>query len=34
VSSDVDKAQAFYGKLSDWKPEDMDMAGMTYEGEH
>jgi predicted enzyme related to lactoylglutathione lyase len=34
VSSDVGKAQAFYGKLSDWKLEDMDIGDMTNEGEH
>ena len=34
MSSDVGKAQAFYGKLSDWDLEDMDVGGMTYEGEH
>jgi len=26
MSSDVGKAQAFYGKLSDWELEDMDMG--------
>ena len=34
MSSDVGKAKAFYGKLSDWELEDMDMGGITYEGEH
>jgi predicted enzyme related to lactoylglutathione lyase len=34
MSTDVGKARAFYGKLSDWELEDMDMAGMTYEGEN
>jgi predicted enzyme related to lactoylglutathione lyase len=26
MSRDVGKAQAFYGKLSDWELEDMDMG--------
>ena len=30
MSTDVGKAKAFYGKLFDWKLEDMDMGGMTY----
>ena len=30
MSSDVGKAKAFYGKLFDWKLEDMDMGDMTY----
>src|ERR1700752_3755588 len=29
-TTDVDKAKAFYGKLFDWKLEDMPMPGMTY----
>ncbi|HMJ62806.1 MAG TPA: VOC family protein [Bryobacteraceae bacterium] len=30
-STDVAKSKAFYGKLFDWKLEDMDMGGgMTY----
>jgi hypothetical protein len=29
-STDVGKAKAFYGKLFDWKLEDMDMGDMTY----
>jgi hypothetical protein len=30
-STDVTKSKAFYGKLFDWKMEDMDMGGgMTY----
>ena len=30
MSTDVGKAKAFYGKLFDWKLEDVDMGGMTY----
>ena len=30
MSIDVGKAKAFYGKLFDWKLEDMPMADMTY----
>ncbi len=30
MSTDVGKAKAFYGKLFDWKLEDMDMGEMTY----
>jgi predicted enzyme related to lactoylglutathione lyase len=30
MSNDVGKAKAFYGKLFDWKLEDMDMGDMTY----
>ena len=30
MSTDVGKAKAFYGKLFDWKLEDMDMGDMTY----
>jgi predicted enzyme related to lactoylglutathione lyase len=30
MSTDVGKAKAFYGKLFDWKLEDMPMADMTY----
>jgi hypothetical protein len=30
MSTDVDKAKSFYGKLFDWKLEDMDMGDMTY----
>ena len=29
-STDVGKAKAFYGKLFDWKLEDMDIGDMTY----
>ena len=31
MSTDVGKAEAFYGKLFDWELEDV--AGMTYECE-
>jgi predicted enzyme related to lactoylglutathione lyase len=30
MSTNVGKAKAFYGKLFDWKLEDMDMGDMTY----
>ena len=30
MSTDVAKAKAFYGKLFDWKLEDMKMGDMTY----
>jgi uncharacterized protein len=30
MSSDVGKAKSFYGKLFDWKLEDMPMGEMTY----
>ncbi len=30
MSTDVAKAKTFYGKLFDWKLEDMDMGDMTY----
>jgi predicted enzyme related to lactoylglutathione lyase len=30
MSTDVGKAKAFYGKLFDWKLEDMDIGDMTY----
>jgi predicted enzyme related to lactoylglutathione lyase len=30
MATDVGKAKAFYGKLFDWKLEDMPMADMTY----
>ena len=30
MSNDVGKAKTFYGKLLDWKLEDMDMGDMTY----
>jgi predicted enzyme related to lactoylglutathione lyase len=30
MSTDVDKAKDFYGKMFDWKLEDMPMADMTY----
>jgi uncharacterized protein len=30
MATDVDKAKAFYGKLFDWKLEDMQMGDMTY----
>ena len=30
MSTDVDKAKAFYGKLFDWQLEDMPMGDMTY----
>ena len=30
MSTDVGKAKAFYGKLFDWKLEDMPMPEMTY----
>ena len=30
MSTDVGKAKAFYGKLFDWKLEDMNMGDMTY----
>jgi predicted enzyme related to lactoylglutathione lyase len=30
MSTDVGKAKAFYGKLFDWKLEDMPMPDMTY----
>jgi uncharacterized protein len=29
-STDVGKAKAFYGKLFDWKLEDMNIGDMTY----
>ncbi len=29
-TTDVDKAKAFYGKLFDWKLEDVPMEGMVY----
>jgi len=31
MSTDVGKAKDFYGKLFDWKLEDMPMPDMTYE---
>jgi uncharacterized protein len=30
MSTDVGKAKAFYGKLFDWKLEDIDIGDMTY----
>ena len=30
MSTDVDKAKAFYGKMFDWQLEDMAMPDMTY----
>ena len=30
MSTDVAKAKTFYGKLFDWKLEDMDMGDMSY----
>ena len=30
MSTDVGKAKSFYGKLFDWKLEDMPMENMTY----
>ncbi len=30
MSTNVGKAKTFYGKLFDWKLEDMDMGDMTY----
>jgi predicted enzyme related to lactoylglutathione lyase len=30
MSTDVDKAKTFFGKLFDWKLEDMPMGDMTY----
>jgi predicted enzyme related to lactoylglutathione lyase len=30
MSTDVGKAKAFYGKLFDWKLEDMPVGDMTY----
>ena len=30
ATTDVDKAKAFYGKLFDWKLEDLPMDGMNY----
>jgi len=30
VSTDVGKAKSFYGKLFNWKLEDVDMGDMTY----
>ena len=30
MTTDVDKAKAFYGKLFDWKLEDMNMGDVTY----
>ena len=30
MATDVGKAKAFYGKLFDWKLEDMPMSDMTY----
>jgi predicted enzyme related to lactoylglutathione lyase len=30
MSTNVGKAKAFYGKLFDWKLEDMEMGDMTY----
>src|SRR5882724_5833151 len=30
MSTDVDKAKSFYGKLFDWTLEDMTMPDMTY----
>ena len=29
-ATDVDKAKSFYGKLFDWKLEDVPVEGMTY----
>jgi len=29
-TTDVEKAKAFYGKLFEWKLEDVPMGGMTY----
>jgi uncharacterized protein len=30
MSTNVGKAKAFYGKLFDWKLEDMELGDMTY----
>jgi predicted enzyme related to lactoylglutathione lyase len=30
MSNDVDKAKTFFGKLFDWKLDDMPMGDMTY----
>jgi predicted enzyme related to lactoylglutathione lyase len=30
MSTDVEKAKAFYGKLFDWQLEDVPMSDMTY----
>jgi predicted enzyme related to lactoylglutathione lyase len=30
MSTDVDKAKSFFGKLFDWKLEDMPIGDMTY----
>ena len=30
MSTNVGKAKAFYGKLFDWKLEDMEVGDMTY----
>jgi uncharacterized protein len=30
MSTDVDKAKSFYGKMFDWKLDDMPMPEMTY----
>jgi predicted enzyme related to lactoylglutathione lyase len=30
MATDVGKAKTFYGKMFDWKLEDMDMGDMTY----
>ena len=30
MSTDVGKAKAFYGKLFDWRLEDMELGDMTY----
>jgi uncharacterized protein len=30
MTTDVGKAKAFYGRMFDWKLEDMDMGDMTY----
>ena len=30
MTTDLDKAKAFYGRLFDWKLDDMDMGDKTY----
>ena len=31
MSTNVGKAKAFYGKLSDWKLEDMELADLHHD---
>ena len=34
ATTDVEKAKAFYGKLFDWKLEDVPMDGMVHDDRH